>query len=63
MSQTVATIHIASTDCFIGEATNPTSYMTLHGAMESGEFAAQALLKALPYPVKKPVKLPVKSKL
>jgi hypothetical protein len=48
---------------FAGEATNPSSYMTLHGAMETGEFAAQAILKSLPYPVKKVQKVPVKSKL
>ena len=32
---------------FAGEATNPESFMTLHGAMETGEMAANAILKAI----------------
>jgi len=28
---------------FAGEATNPSSYMTMHGSMETGQFAAEAI--------------------
>jgi len=30
---------------FCGEATNPKSYMTMHGAMETGKYAADALVE------------------
>ena len=37
----------------IGEATSPTSFMTLQGAMETGERAAQEVLDTIPRPEKK----------
>jgi hypothetical protein len=37
----------------IGEATSPTSFMTLQGAMETGERVATEVLETIPKPEKK----------